>query len=217
MAHSEKDLLERVKRRFLRMTSPHEFSGDEKRKTGTIVSLNISPLLARADAAANTLFAILQKDLIVAVPDDAKRNAVYRYAKTLASDAKANAQEAMQNAVADKRKLDLSALIEYMDFLHRHLEILSLLTQAQSQADTRTKSTFLTGVIQRQDLLCSAGELSIFPFLQDTVSSLNNTFEKIQEQARKVLTKTESERYGKACAAFTAAYTGKMEQFTCSR
>lgn len=208
---AEKDLLERVRRSFLRMTSPHEFSSQGKRRQETIVSANVPPLLARADAAADTVFALLKRDLIVSMPDT-ERNAVYCFARKLTAEAENCAGEAMQNAAADKRKLDVAAFLEYMEFLELHLDILIALTKAQTLVETRSKSSLLTSVFQRQDLLCSAGELSILPFLQESVSSLSTAFEKNREQYKKNFSKTDSERYARAYDSFIAVYQKNLDK-----
>ncbi len=210
---AEKDLLERVKRRFMRMTSPHEFSSQEKRRAATIVSANVPPLLARADAAADTAAEIIRRDLVVNV-QDTDRHTLYSYAKNLAEEAGRYAGEAMQNAAADKRKLELVEFMEYTDFLCLHLNLLISLTAAQMQADSPGKNSILPEVIRKQDLLCNTGELAVLPFLQESVTLLAPRLEKIREQCRKIFSKTDSDRYARSYESFLRAYKEEAEKLT---
>lgn len=201
-AQGKNDPLAKIRDTFLRLTSPREFSGQEKKRTGSVTVMNVPVFLACADAGAELVLELLRQDSIVQQPD-AVRAAFYTRCRRIADDAWNNAANAAAELPNDKK--DLPAFMELMAFLVQYLDILIALAGLQDRAAARDGYRFLADTVQRQDLLCSSGELTVLPFLQETVHAHAGAFTKIREQIRKGLSRTDLQRYNKARSAFLAA------------
>lgn len=189
----KKDSLAKLRRTFLRMSSPQGFDGQEKKRRGTIVSMNVPPLLGKAGATYDAAVRLLTPDLPV-TQDETTRAACYAKAKSLFETAAAAMSEAGRSAAADKLKLDLGPFCIYMEFLLENLATLVRIAEGQAKYLTLDKSVFFSGSAGILHGLCVEDELRRYHFLLDTIHAHEPALAQQRELVRNKLSKSDNDR-----------------------
>ena len=189
----KKDSLAKLKRTFLRMSSPQGFDGQEKKRRGTIISMNVPPLLGKTGAAYDAAVQLLGGDL-PAEQDGTVRAAAYEKAKALMETASAAMEEASRSAAADKLKLDLGPFCAYLDFLVENLDMLVRIAESQAKIQALDKSVFFSGSAGALNGLCTEAELKRYHLLQDTFQGYASVLAQQRELVRNKLSKADYDR-----------------------
>lgn len=188
----KKNRLDHLRNKFLQMTSPHEF-GQERKKNVTIISRNVPPMLARADAAFVTVSDALQQK-----NPDSDRSAFYNTLFLIIDEAVIQATDADQLTRADGIRADLSSLIESLQFLQRNLCILC--ATADAAGDSGDPDGFYHCL-----------EMQTRDFLLAGLNKLVPTYNNDRKIFLKSLTKADIDRFAHAKTAFSDQYKNQID------
>lgn len=201
METPDTDRLENLRSKFLQMTSPQEF-GQERKENVTIISRNVPPMLARADAA----FIILTDALCNAAPEHTGMD--YSLFIEIAENAREQAVNADRLTRADGIRADFTDLIESIDFLCRNLKVLNTISEAGKNICKRTES-----ICYQCDpdpgLFCST-ERSILKNLQGALAKLSPAFLEKRQFFLESLSKADMDRFTHAHATFAAFFKDRI-------
>lgn len=209
MADNNKNMFGKVKRSFLRMTTPFEFGKAEKRFS-TVLSVNIPHMLACADAATERADEILQCNLFAL--SDKPRETLYSEANDLLQFALREVLDAHNYASADKKKLDLSPYVTYLERVIRMLDLLRILAAEQGDLPDNIKilQTHFGAAAGKElnelDNAFSESELMIAQLLADYLRITGPGIKKLREGVRQSLAKPDLERYAHAYSSAVSRF-----------
>lgn len=188
MAGKEKNTLDKVKRDFLRITSPCEYGGNG-RHFDSIRSVNVPPLLARAGAFFDGACAILRQELKT---PSAKRSGTdaWQSARRLLQGSQLSAGEAVRCAKAEKQEIPAGPFLDHLRLLLDTLDALIPLAGLRAAAGS-------AGIFRK-------GEEEIRGFLLKTLEGPPEDVRCFLECFQAKLSKADAERYAKAYAEYTA-------------
>lgn len=214
-ASLHENMLEKVKRTFLHMTSPSEFGGAKSFEN--IVTMNVPPMTACADAAYERLFEIVHRDLFMHSTED-ERAKCYVFLRELAADARDTAMEIERVSGINEIDVGTGVFIEYMNLIIAVLDALIPMAAVQARAVSANPyrrdlpGGALAAALRAADVLCGDSELALFHFLRETLDSLSSAFDKFREPFRKNFSKSDQERYAKAREEFIDYYRKAAEK-----
>lgn len=201
-------MLDKMKRSFLRMTSPFEFGGSKK--SDSLAFINIAPEMARRDGAYACAVKLLKVNLFA--NSDQERRTLYSFAETLVASSLEKAKWIYQAAVNERKPLECGEMINYLDLIRHLLGTLEDLSDYQyliDRSESSGVSFFGNKVVNNlhlSDGIFSNSEIGIYNFLISVLDDAEPTIASCQSQGKKLLSKSESERYEKAYAAFLETF-----------
>lgn len=196
MGTPDTNRLENLRSKFLQMTSPQEF-GQERKENVTIISRNVPPMLARADAA----FIVLTDALRNASPDQPEID--YKLLSEIAADAREQAQNADRLTRADSIRADFTDLIESLDLLCRHLSVLKVISEAELNACKRAESICFHNA-QNSEIIFQKIKRDLLIDLQNILADLCPAFLEKRQIFLESFTKADMDRFTHAHGTFTA-------------
>jgi len=210
-----KKVLSKIKRTFLRMTSPSEFGGTEIRFNHEL-SLNIPPAIARGDAAYKRAAALIQRNNIISFPLDT-RIKYYRLIELLLTDTAAQYENASNIAAALKIDMDFESSFKLFAFLAEKISLLleiALSQETMFSADDAFSQKFgseATELLQNSDTVFAEHEVALSRFLTKLIASMDSRIENIRSQNLSLMAKADAERYIKAYTEFSSIFSGEKE------
>ena len=201
-------MIDKVKRSFLRMTSPFEFG--TSRRSGSLASINFPPEMAQRDAAYTCALKLLRVN-IFSRTDEERRN-IYSLAEMLIGISLEKANCIHRAALNERRKLEYPEMIKFISLVRNLLGTLGDLADYQhyiDQSEDDMAAFFGSKVVSNfkiSDGTFSNSEIGIYNLLIGMLDDAESTVQFSQTQTRKLLTKTEMERYEKAYAAYLAIF-----------
>ena len=208
-AENENDLLAKVKSAILSMTSPSGY-GTDARMFCSIHTVNIPPMIARAEAAYERACAILKTNILA--QEDSVRTAVYHDLAALFRTASENVETAIKRARKAGKTLPLPELGIYYRFLYETSALLhqSCLHQAKiASADSKLKDMLgrtLLAAAQSPDEILEDNELRLVHALSDFIAANDPLCVKMRTKFKHLLPRPEAERYQNAYSEYTACY-----------
>lgn len=202
MATPDTDRLENLRSKFLQMTSPQEF-GQERKENVTIISRNVPPMLARADAA----FIILTDALSNTSPERAKID--YAPYAELAKNARELAVNADRLTRADGIRADFAALIASLNFLCRYLNVLS--TVSNTEKDFCEPADSICLPCDSNAEIFHEIELALLKNLQEALKKLAPAFLEKRQIFLESLSKADMDRFTHAHKIFSTIYKNKID------
>ena len=207
MGTPDKKRLKDLRSKFLQMTSPQEF-GQERKENVTIISRNVPPMLARADAS----FLVLT-DLLRAIPPEKCSEPDYNQFRTVAEEAYTMAKDADLLTKADNIQADFSDLTGSLAFLCRHLKVLQAAAEAKnSSCDLRVG--ICAGLPPGpESQCCFYGKITeqTLQNLQRALEKLCPAFQEKRRQFLESLTKSDMERFTRAHEEFLTHCKKRMD------
>ena len=206
---TENDLLAKVKNAILSMTSPSGY-GVDVRLFRTIHTVNIPPMMARADAAYERACAILKTNILA--QEDRVRTRVYRDLAVLFRTASENVKTSISRARRAGKALPLPELGIYYGFLCETSELLyqACLHQAKiASADPKLKDMLgrtLLAAAQSPDEILEDNELRLVHALSDFIAANDPLCGRMRLKIKHLLPKPEAERYQRSYSEYTACY-----------
>ena len=219
---SKTGMIDKVKRSFLRMTSPFEFGGS--RRSDSLASINLPPEMAQRDAAYRCALKLLKVNLFSL--SDEERRETYSLAGALIGIALEKAEKIYRTARNERRPLEYPEMIKFTALVKNLLGTLCDLADYQhyiDQSEDGMASFFGSKVINNfkiSDGTFSNSEIGIYNLLIGMLDDAESTVSASQSQARKLLTKIEIGRYEKAYAVYSRIFENldpKNPQFTFDR
>lgn len=208
-AQSDNDLLAKVKNAILSMTSPSGYGADV-RLFCSIHTVNIPPMIARAEAAYERACAILKTNILA--QQEQVRTAVYRDLANLFKTASENVETAVIRARKAGKTLPLPEIGIYYGFLRETSELLyqTCLHQTKiASADPKLKDMLgrtLLAAAQSPDEILEDNELRLVHALSDFIAANEPQCSRMRTKFKHLLPKTEAERYQNAYNEYTACY-----------
>ena len=193
--------LEDLRSKFLQMTSPQEF-GQERKENVTIISRNVPPVLARADAA----FVVLSDALRNISPEHATID--YDTFVEIAENAREQAVNADQLTRADSIRADFSDLLDSLDFLCRNLNLLKAASEVKNLTYRRAES-ICTPCDPDTDFFRRT-ECALLKNLQDTLIRLTPAFQEKRQIFLESFSKADMDRFSHAHTSFTDLCKNKI-------
>ncbi|MBO5959361.1 MAG: hypothetical protein J6Q65_04490, partial [Lentisphaeria bacterium] len=176
-----------LRNKFLQMTSPQEF-WQERKENATIISHNVPPMLARADAAFAVLSEALKKN-----PAPEERTDFYGNLFIIADEAAALANDANQLTHADGITADFSTLTDSLQFIYRNLGVICSIADAREDSEDTTG--FYVG-LEEQTLV----------FLRNGMENIRTRFARDRKVFLKTLSKADMDRFARAHTEFLTHY-----------
>lgn len=209
-AKSGGTILEKVKRNFMRMTSPTEF-GSGGKAFGSVLTMNIPPDLARADAAferASELLRSRPPDL----PDE-ERPELYAAVLELLDDVERLLSKCAMAVEGSKLDFDVSLYLEMERFVKRIVRLLHQVSLQQKVLDFESKifippyfgSAFQTA-FSEADPIFSACELNAYRFLRGCLDAAEPGIHKLRDHQKRFLSRSELDRYVRAYEEYSRHY-----------
>ena len=201
-------MIDKVKRSFLRMTSPFEFGSS--RRSGSLASINFPPEMAQRDAAYFCALKLLRVNLF-ACSDEERRN-IYSLAEMLIGISLEKAERIHRAGQNERRSLEYPEMIQFVTLVRNLLGTLSDLADYQyyiDRSEDGMANFFGNKVISNfkiSDGTFSNSEIGIYNLLVGMLDDAESTVLASQAQTRKLLTKTEMERYEKAYASYLRVF-----------
>ncbi len=204
------DLLAKVKNAFLTMTSPSGY-GTDVRLFCTIHTVNIPPMAGRADAAYERACAILRSNILV-LPDE-ERHRRYEDLVTLFGTASKQCRIAEANLKRAGKDLPIHEISVYFEYLLKMSQ--SLLNIMKFRSATQTADPVLkdmlgkvliTGAQTPEDVLEDT-ELQLSHAMLDFVTANDPAVSKQRNRFKRLLQKTELERYNNAYQEYVRYYS----------
>ncbi len=201
-------MIDKVKRSFLRMTSPFEFGGS--RRSGSLASINFPPEMAQRDAAYCCALKLLRVNLFS--HSDEERRGIYSLAAALIGISLEKAESIYKAARNERRTLEYAEMIRFAVLVKNLLGTLRDLADYQyfiDQTENGMTAFFGNTLINNfkiSDGTFSNSEIGIYNLLIGMLDDAESTVLASQTQTRKLLTKSEMERYEKAYAAYLAVF-----------
>ena len=208
-AETENDLLAKVKNAILSMTSPSGYGADVK-LFRSIHTVNIPPMMARADAAYERACAVLKTNILA--QEDHIRMNVYRDLAVLFRTASENVKTSMTRARRAGKTLPLPELGIYYGFLCETSELLyqACLHQTKiASADPKLKDMLgrtLLSAAQSPDEILEDNELRLVHALSDFIAANDPLCGRMRVKFKHLLPKPEAERYQRSYSEYTACY-----------
>jgi|GEM_PF-1674826 len=207
MGTQETNRLKDLRSKFLQMTSPQEF-GQERKENVTIISRNVPPMLARADAS----FLVLT-DLLRNIPPEKCTEPDYSRFHALANEAYTMAKDADLLTKADHIQADFSDLTGSLSFLCRHLKVLQAAAEAKNSS-CDLKVGICAGLPPGPETQCcfyhSISE-QILRNLQSALAKLCPAFQEKRQLFLESLTKSDMDRFARAHEEFMADCKKRMD------
>ena len=193
-------MIDKVKRSFLRMTSPFEFGGSGR--TSSLAFMNVPPEMARRDAAYHSAVKLLTINLF-ALPD-AERKGIYALGGFLFGVALDKAEFICRAGRSERKALEHAEMIQFFSLARNLLGTLGDLADYQHCID-RSESgiasffgnKFISG-FKAGDSAFSNSEITIYNLLTGMFSDAESAISAVRSQERRQLSKSEMERYEKA-------------------
>ncbi len=201
MGTPDTDRLENLRTKFLQMTSPQEF-GQERKENVTIISRNVPPMLAHADAA----FTILT-DVLCSAPDE-HAGTDYKLLAEIAENARKLATDADLLTRADHIQADFSALIESLDFLCRNLCVLSAIAEAEKSTWKRAES--ICAQCNPDPGFFRETERTLLKNLRSALAKLAPAFLEKRQISLESFTKADMDRFTHAHSTFTVHLRNRL-------
>lgn len=201
-------MIDKVKRSFLRMTSPFEFGSS--RRSGSLASINFPPEMAQRDAAYTCALKLLRVNLFS--HSDKERRNIYCLAETLIGISLEKAERIHRAARNERRSLEYPEMIQFISLVRNLLGTLGDLADYQyyiDQSGDDMAAFFGNKVVSNfkiSDGTFSNSEIGIYNLLTGMLDDAEATVLTSQAQTRKLLTKTELERYEKAYAVYLSIF-----------
>ena len=201
-------MIDKVKRSFLRMTSPFEFGSS--RRSGSLASINFPPEMAQRDAAYTCALKLLRVNLFS--HSDKERRNIYSLAETLIGISLEKAERIHRAARNERRSLEYPEMIKFISLVRNLLGTLGDLADYQyyiDQSGDEMTAFFGNKVVSNfkiSDGTFSNSEIGIYNLLTGMLDDAEATVLTSQAQTRKLLTKTELERYEKAYAVYLSIF-----------
>lgn len=215
-------MIDKVKRSFLRMTSPFEFGAS--RKSDSLAFMNFPPEMAQRDAAYCCALKLLKVNMFSHT--DEERRGIYSLAEALIGISLEKAEKIYRASRNERRPLEYLEMIRFMTLVRNLLGTLSDLADYQyyiDQSEDGIAGFFGNKVINNfkiSDGTFSNSEIGIYNLLIGMLDDAESTILASQAQTRKLLTKSEMERYEKAYAAYLSIFEKldpKDPRFTAGR
>ena len=201
-------MIDRVRRSFLRMTSPFEFG--TSRRSGSLASINFPPEMAQRDAAYCCALKLLRVNLFS--HSDEERRDIYSLAEALIGISLEKAERIYKAARNERRVLEYPEMIRFVTLVKSLLGTLGDLADYQYSIDHSVDGMAaffgnrLIGNFKISDGTFSNSEIGIYNLLIGMLDDAEATVQASRTQTRKLLTKSEMERYEKAYAAYLSVF-----------
>lgn len=204
MADKKKNTLEKVKRDFLRITSPCGYGGEGSR-FDNILSVNVPPLLGCADAAFEVSKEILQKNLTQRARGTGSADPFLQM-RTLLQDARNAADEAGRYAEADKQIVPVQPFLTNVRQILDVLDMLILISAPPSRGKESRKTAGSSGAARGKSVLFFNEEEKLRQILLTLMEETTSVLQSCQEKFQTALSESDAERYTKACTEYTTFY-----------
>lgn len=200
-------LSSRARRVFLSMASPFGFGGDPKLFC-SLDTVNLPPMMGRADAAFEAAFRIVENSGFFDLNDE-ERLARYRTLRKLLTCARENV-EALSALQKSGKRMSFGELAQAYGYLERISGVLC--DFLQSQIDVMNFSGRRFGKNTAHPETVSADpELDIFRLMKDFLLGQKDEFDNLRGEFRKLLPDQELERYNKAYSEYVPLYTAMAD------
>lgn len=210
-AKSGNNLLEKVKRNFMRMTSPTEF-GSGGKAFGSVLTMNIPPDLARADAAferASQLLRMRPPDM----PDE-ERPDLYRAVLDLLDEVERLLSKCAFAAEGSKLDFDVSLYLEMERFVKRLVRLLEQVSIQQKVLDFESKifippyfGVAFQNAFSEADPIFSVCEINVYRFLRECMDAAEPGIHKLRDHQKRFLSRNELDRYNRAYEEYARHYS----------
>ncbi len=209
-AKSGGTILEKVKRNFMRMTSPTEFGSGDK-SFGSVLTMNIPPDLARADAA----FARASELLRNRPPDlpDEERPELYSSVLELLDDVERLLSKCAMAVEGSTLDFDVSLYLEMERFVKRIVRLLHQVSLQQKVLDFESKifippyfgAAFQTA-FSEADPIFSGCELNSYRFLRGCLDAAEPGIQKLRDHQKRFFSRSDQDRYSRAYEEYSRYY-----------
>ncbi len=205
-----KQMLDKVKRSFLRMSTPFEFGGNEIH-FNTPLSVNIPPVLARADAAYDRACAILTGNIFAHILEE--RAFFYQTAKDLLTEAAEKYESALRIIKLEKKRFQAAPIAAYYHFLAGKAAILFALVKGteslglDGEIFSDSFGAHIPDSLHAADSLLTECEMNLFHFLEDLLHRTDSHVKDFREKTIKDMSKSDLARYAKAYAEYTVIFS----------
>ncbi len=209
-------LLEKVKRKFLRMKSPLEFGGGTHR-FNTLSVMNIPPEMAHRDAAYEQLELLFNGSRFDSSSEN--REKFYTRLNELLEIALEKTEFIHNASSSQKCQLGSEEMLLYLRLMQKNLVALqeiaasqSLIRQNSSTFEEMLENPSAAAFLPLEKTLFTT-EVSLYSAVKETLSAVSRQLSVFQSQRRKqMFTKSDSERYATAHEEYTRLYSEGQQE-----
>ena len=208
-------LLEKIKRKFLRMKSPLEFGGGGHRFNALSV-MNIPPEMAHRDAAYEQIEILFASSCFDSASET--REKLYARLNELVEIALEKTEFIHNASSSQKCQLGSEEMLLYLRLVQKNLVALqeiassqSLIRQNSSTFEEMLENPSAAALLPLEKTLFTT-EVSLYSAVKETLSAVSRQLSVFQIQRRKqMFTKSDSERYATAHEEYTRLYAAGQE------
>ncbi len=207
-------LLQKVKRKFLRMKSPLEFGGSHRFNSLSV--MNIPPEMAHRDAACEQIEALFNNSRFDASSEN--REKLYARINELLEIALEKTEFIHNASTSAKCHLGSGEMLLYLRLIQRNLVALEEIATSQSII-RQNSSTFeemlgnpsAAALLPLEKTLFTV-EVSLYSAIKEALAAASQQLAQFQIQRRKQFSKSDSERYALAHAEYTRLFAGETQE-----
>ncbi len=207
-------VLDKVKRTFLRMTSPFDV---DLSKLDPLVSMNYPPMMARRDASYDRAVSLLRGSVFSRT--ESERRSIYTAAGELLDDAILNTKIILAPLKRGMKAPEKEPMFDYLKLLRDTVESAKTLASHQVLLSSNEKelSSFLGPKMiesfHSSEDIFSDSEMNIYHCLLELIEGAEAAILRYREHRKRAFDKSDLERYCKAFSEFSSFYskTGKLQ------
>lgn len=201
-------LLEKVKRKFMRMKSPMEFGGS--RRFNSLTVMNIPPEMAHRDAAYEQMEALFKNSSFEASSEN--REKLYARINELLEIALAKTELIHNASSTEKWHLGSGEMLLYLSLIQKNLAVLEEI--ATSQCIIRQNSSTFEEMLGNPSAAAFlplektlfTTEVALYSAIKAALAAASQQLLLFQAQRRKQFSRSDSERYEQAHTEYTRLF-----------
>ena len=207
-------VLDKVKRTFMRMTSP--FDADLS-KLDPLVTMNYSPMMARRDVSYDRASRLLRNNIFART--EIERYELYSAILMLLDVSMENTRIILSPTKRGKKAPDREPMFDYLKLLRDTVGAARTLVshELMLSANEREMGAFLGAQVIQQfhsaDDIFSDSEMNIYHCVIELIDSAEPAILRYREHRKRAFDKGDLDRYAKAAAEFEVLYAkaGKLQ------